>query len=112
MPTADRVLVPGGEGVASAARDIPTAFLAGGSATILEDSAPRYAFTTTLEHLAAIHDVVIAQQAARQLEVRLPLALVGPRWPVHALAVAALAAIAGAFALSTAVGLARRLSRR
>ena len=113
MTAVDRVLVPGGEGVVSAARRIPTGLLAGGSATVLEDpKAPSYAFTTALEELAASHDVVIAEQAARQLEVRIPLRLSGPRGPVRPLMFGALAAVASSLLFWGALRLGSRLRDR
>ena len=49
-----------------------------------------------------------AAYAARQLEVRSPLHLAGPRWPLHLLAVPALAALGGGVALWMLARLSRR----
>ena len=106
----DRVIVPGGEGAAAAATRIAYQFPAAPPTTVLDDAqSPAYAFAIALERLAASNDVMIAQHAARQLEVRMPLNLVGPPWSVKVLAVAMLAAFAGVFGLRTAVLLGRRV---
>ena len=93
-----RLLVPGGVGTGAAVAGLEARLLARvGQVTVLQDdAAPRYAFTAALEELAASHDVMTARYAARQLEVRSPLDLVGPRWPLHLLVVPALAAVGGA----------------
>jgi transcriptional regulator GlxA family with amidase domain len=109
----DRVFVPGGEGAPTAASRIPSSLLAGRAATVLEDpEAPAYAFATALEELASSHDVLIAEQAARQLEVRIPLRLVGPQWPSLPLTTAALVALAAGLVSWATVRLARRLKVR
>ena len=53
-------------------------------------------------------DVLSAAYAARQLEVRSPLHLAGPRWPLLLLAIPALAALGGGVALWTLTWLGRR----
>ena len=110
---ADRVFVPGGRGASAAASRIATGLLAAGSATVLGDAhAPAYPFATALEELAASQDVLIAEQAARQLEVRIPLRLVGPQWPGRALLVAIVALLAGSVAFWAAMRLAWRFRRQ
>jgi transcriptional regulator GlxA family with amidase domain len=110
---ADRVLVPGGVGARAAAAGIPGRLAGGHEVTVLENTeAPAYAFTTALEQLAATSDVAIAEQAARHLEVRTPLELVGPRWTARILVVAVLAALAGSLGLWGAVRLGRRVRAR
>lgn len=106
----DRVLVPGGEGSWAAASRIPGELLGDRPATVLEDPhAPGYAFASALEELATSSDVLIAEHAARQLEVRIPLRLLGPRWPVKPVVIAVLAALVGSFLLWVTVRFARRL---
>jgi putative intracellular protease/amidase len=108
-----RVLVPGGDGAAAAAHlagmlignRVPVSLLQ-------DDQAPTYAFILALQDLAATHDVLIAAYAARQLEVRSPLSLAGPRWPLHLLVVAMLAALGGGVALWGLSGLARHARTR
>lgn len=109
----DRVLVPGGTGASEAAARIPAGLLGPGrEPTLLQDErTPAYAFTTDLQELAASHDVVIAEQAARHLEVRSPMELIGPRWSTRVMVVALVAAIAGAALLWGAVRLARKARR-
>lgn len=109
----DRVLVPGGTGVRVAAAQIPADLLSPArQATILENEAsPTYAFTLALEELAASHDVIIAKYAARQLEVRSALSLVGPAWPLQLLVVPLLAALSGCVLLTAAVRLGQRIRR-
>ena len=109
----DRVLVPGGTGASEAAARIPANLLARGrQPTLLQgDGAPAYAFTTDLQELAASNDVAIAEQAARHLEVRSPLQLIGPRWSARVIFVALFEATAGAALLWGAVRLARRARR-
>lgn len=110
LASVDRVLVPGGAGARLVAERIPASLLGGRQATVLEDEqTPTYAFTQALEELAASHDVVIAEYAARQLEVRSPLHLIGPRWPVNVLLIPVLAAVGGCLALWAAVRLGQRI---
>ena len=111
LTSVDRVLVPGGADARLAAQRIPEALLGGGrQATVLENEhGPNYAFTLAIEELAASHDVVIAEYAARQLEVRRPLHLVGPGWPVKLLVVPVLAAVGGFLALWATVRLGQRI---
>lgn len=96
-----RVLVPGGDGAtAAAARLTDTLTDTGVGITLLQDDqAPTYAFTLALQDLAATHDVLTAAYAARQLEVRSPLLLTGPRWSPHLLAIPMIAAFGGCAAL-------------
>ena len=110
LPAMDRVLVPGGVGAAAAAAHLTDALAGHGSRiTLLQDNqAPTYAFTLALQDLAATHDVLSAAYAARQLEVRSPLQLAGPRWPLHLLTIPALAALGGGAALWMLAWLSRR----
>jgi transcriptional regulator GlxA family with amidase domain len=103
LPTLDRVLVPGGDGATGAAAQL-TDTLAGTGVrmTLLQDDrTPTYAFTLALQDLAATRGVLTAEYAARQLEVRSPLHLAGPRWPLHLLTIPALAALGGGAAFWT-----------
>jgi AraC family transcriptional regulator, transcriptional activator FtrA len=110
LAAVDRVLVPGGNGANEAARRVPDTLIgAGGQVTVLQDGqTPTYAFTLALQDLAATHDVLTAEYAARQLEVRSPLHLAGPRWPLHLVVIPALSGIGGGGALW---GLAQLASR-
>ncbi len=110
LPIMDRVLMPGGEGATAAAERLPGRLVgAGGQVTLLQDDrTPTYAFTLALQDLAATHDVLTAEYAARQLEVRSPLHLAGPRWPLHLLTIPLLAAFGGGIALWGLVRLGRR----
>lgn len=98
LPTMDRLLVPGGDGAEQAAARLPDGLGGGGvPVTILQNNqAPAYAFTTALLDLAHTHDVPSATFAAKRLEVRSPLRLVGTQWPFHLLIMPLLAGIGGA----------------
>ena len=65
------------------------------------DQAPAYAFTTALQELAHTHDVPSATFAAKRLEVRIPLQLVGTQWPLHLLIIPVLAGLGGALAFGS-----------
>jgi hypothetical protein len=110
LASVDRVLVPGGDGANEAAGRIPDTLIgAGGHITVLQDDqTPTYAFTLALQDLALTHDVLTAEYAARQLEVRSPLRLAGPQWPLHLLFIPMLAAIGGGVALWCLIRLASR----
>jgi AraC family transcriptional activator FtrA len=111
LAAVDRVLVPGGDGASAAARRVPDALIrAGGQVTVLQDDqTPTDAFTLALQDLAATHDVLTAEYAARQLEVRSTLQLAGPRWPLHLLVIPALSGIGGGVALRALIRLAWRI---
>lgn len=111
LPATDRVLVPGGDGAAAAAHLAST--LTGNRVPVSllqDDQTPTYAFTLALQDLAATQDVLIATYAARQLEVRSPLSLAGPRWPLHLLAIPLLAALGGGATLWSLSRFARHAS--
>jgi hypothetical protein len=97
LPLMDRVLVPGGDGAQHAADHLPDVLGgAGREVTLLQnDRTPTYAFTLALHDLAATHDVLTARVVAKYLEVRSPLNLVGPRWPLHLLVIPVLAGLGG-----------------
>jgi putative intracellular protease/amidase len=105
----DRVLVPGGNGATAAMEQLPARVVGtGGRVTRLQDDqTPTYAFTLALQDLAATHDVLTAAYDARQLEVRSPLHLAGPRWPLQLLAIPLLAGLGGGVALWGLVRLGR-----
>jgi transcriptional regulator GlxA family with amidase domain len=110
LPAMDRLLVPGGDGAEQAAARLPDG-LGGGAVpvTILQnDQAPVYAFTIALQDLAATHDVPSAVFAAKRLEVRSPLQLVGSQWPLHLLIIPVLAGMGGATAFGSLVWFIRR----
>jgi transcriptional regulator GlxA family with amidase domain len=111
LPSMDRVLIPGGEGAQAAAEQLPDGLVsAGGQVTRLQnDQTPTYAFTLALQDLAATHDVLTARVAAKGLEVRSPLHLVGPQWPLHLLIIPVLAASGGCVARWSLAWLSRRL---
>jgi transcriptional regulator GlxA family with amidase domain len=110
LPGMDRQLVPGGDGAAQAAARLPEGL--GGTrvpVTILQnDQTPAYAFTTALEELAHTQDVPSARFAAKRLEVRIPLQLVGTQWPLHLLIIPVLAGLGGAIAFGSLAWLIRR----
>jgi putative intracellular protease/amidase len=117
LPAIDRVLVPGGKDAQHAIDHLPDGLGgAGGQITLLQnDRTPTYAFTLALQDLASSHDVLTARVAAKQLEVRSPLQLVGPRWPLRLLVLPALAGLGGCVALWSFLWLSRRafdISRR
>ena len=110
LPAMDRLLVPGGQGAEQAAARLPDG-LGGGAVpvTILQnDQAPAYAFTIALNDLASTHDVPSATFAAKRLEVRSPLHLVGTQWPLHLLIIPVLAGMGGAAAFGSLVWFIRR----
>jgi putative intracellular protease/amidase len=110
LPTMDRLLVPGGDGAEQAAARLPDG-LGGGRVpvTILQnDQVPAYAFTIALQDLASTHDVPSAMFAAKRLEVRSPLQLVGTQWPFHLLIIPVLAGLGGAIAFGSLVWFIRR----
>ncbi len=111
LPPVDRVLVPGGDGAQQAADHLPGGLGGAGShITLLQsDHTPTYAFTLALHDLAATHDVLTARVAAKYLEVRSPLQLVGPRWPLHLLVIPVLAGLGGCIALSSLRWVSRRV---
>jgi putative intracellular protease/amidase len=110
LPTMDRLLVPGGDGAEQAAARLPDGL--GGAAvpvTILQnDHAPRYAFTLALHDLARTHDKASAVFAAKRLEVRSPLQLVGTEWSLHLLIIPMLVALSGGIAFGSLSWLSRR----
>jgi AraC family transcriptional regulator, transcriptional activator FtrA len=110
LPTMDRLLVPGGDGAEQAAAHLPDGLGGGGvPITILQnDQAPAYAFTIALQDLAYTHDVPSAMFAAKRLEVRSPLQLVGTQWPLHLLIIPVLAGLGGAIAFGSLVWFIRR----
>jgi AraC family transcriptional activator FtrA len=110
LPTMDRLLVPGGDAAEQAAARLPDGLGGGGvPVTILQnDQAPEYAFTIALQDLAYTHDVPSAMFAAKRLEVRSPLQLVGTQWPLHLLIIPVLAGLGGAIAFGSLAWLSRR----
>lgn len=106
----DRLLIPGGNGAEQAAARLPDG-LGGGRVpvtTLQNDQAPAYAFTTALQDLASTHDIPSATFAAKRLEVRSPLQLVGTQWPLHLLIIPALAGLGGAIAFGSLAWFSRR----
>ncbi len=110
LPAMDRLLVPGGNGAQQAAARLPAGVGGGGvPVTILQhDQAPTYAFTSALQDLASTHDIPSAIFAAKRLEVRSPLQLVGTKWPFHLLIIPLLAGLGGALAFGSLAWLIRR----
>jgi len=110
LPPVQRLLVPGGDGAEQAAAHLPAGLRGDGvPVTILQRSqAPTYAFTLALQDLAQTHNVTTAVAVARRLEVRSPLQLAGPRWPLHLLIIPLLAGLGGAIALAGLARLGRR----
>lgn len=110
LPAMDRMLIPGGDGAHQAREHLPDDVRsAAGHVTVLEnEQTPTYAFTLALQDLAATHDIPSAVFAAKQLEVRTPLHLVGPRWPLHLLIIPVVAGIGGGIALGSVAWLSRR----
>ncbi len=110
LPTMARLLIPGGDGAEQAAARLPDGLGGGGvPVTILQhDQAPAYAFTTALQDLAYTHDVPSAMFAAKRLEVRSPLQLIGTQWPLHLLIIPVLAGLAGGIAFGSLAWLSRR----
>jgi transcriptional regulator GlxA family with amidase domain len=111
LGTVDRMIVPGGHGAEAAAARIPSALVpTDRQPTVLQnDAEPTYAFALALEELAASDDVLIAQYDARQLEVRVPLELVGRPWNVKVVLVPLLAGLAAILTFFCAVALASRM---
>ncbi len=94
LPSMGRLLVPGGIGASQIATNFQEA--PGTSVTVLQDDAtPRFPFHITLEDVARTHDTATAAFAARRLEVRTPVHLVGQRWPAGALSMLLVAGILG-----------------
>ncbi len=110
LPAMDRLLVPGGDGAEQAAARLPDGLGGGGvPVTILQnDQAPEYAFSIALHDLAYTHDIPSAVFAAKRLEVRNPLQLVGTQWPLHLLIIPVLAGLGGAIAFGSLAWLSRR----
>jgi transcriptional regulator GlxA family with amidase domain len=110
LPTMDRLIVPGGNGAQQAVARMPAGLGGGGvPVTILQnDQAPTYAFTSALQDLAYTHDIPSATFAAKRLEVRSPLQLVGTQWPFHLLIIPLLAGLAGAIAFGNLAWVIRR----
>jgi AraC family transcriptional regulator, transcriptional activator FtrA len=110
LPTMDRLLVPGGDGAEQVAARLPNGLGGGGvPVTVLQnDHTPEYAFTIALQDLASTHDIPSAVFAAKRLEVRSPLQLVGTQWPVHLLIIPVLAGMGGATAFGSLVWFIRR----
>jgi hypothetical protein len=82
LPTLGRLMVPGG-GATPIATNLSPMF---GDATITafqNETSSAFAFDLVLKDLAREHDRAIATFAAKRLEVRRPLELVGTRWPLH-----------------------------
>jgi hypothetical protein len=90
---------------------LPTELGGGGvSVTLLQnDQSPTFAFTLALEDFAREHGVASAMLAAKRLEVRSPLKLVGSQWPLHLLMIPVLAGLTGGIAFAGLAWLSRRL---
>lgn len=110
LPSMDRVLVPGGDGAQQAANHLPDGLGgAGQEVTLLQNArTPTYAFTLALQDLASTHDVLTARVVAKYLEVRSPLHLVGPRWPLHLPVIPVLAGLGGCLVLWSLLWLSQR----
>jgi putative intracellular protease/amidase len=110
LPPMKRLLIPGGDGAEQAAARLPDG-LRGGAVpvTLLQhNQAPTYAFTLALQDLAQTHNVATAVASARRLEVRSPLQLAGPQWPLHLLIIPLLAGLGGAIVFAGLAWLSRR----
>jgi transcriptional regulator GlxA family with amidase domain len=106
-----RVVVPGGRAAAEAGERVSMVIPRDRLSVLAHDERPASAYTLALEDLAARHDVAIATYAARHLEVRTPLHLVGPVLAPRLAVVPVLAALAGAGALWVLLRLVRRFRR-
>ena len=80
-------------------------------AAVAAAQAPRHDPTRTAASTSFRSSRSLAEQAARHLEVRSPLQLIGPRWSARVIFVALFEATAGAALLWGAVRLARRARR-
>jgi AraC family transcriptional activator FtrA len=110
LPALDRLLIAGGVGAEQVAQNLPTELGgAGVSVTLLQnDQSPAFAFTLALEDFAREHDVASAMFAAKRLEVRSPLKLIGSQWPLHLLIIPVLAGLTGGIAFAGLAWLSRR----
>lgn len=110
LPPVTRLLIPGGEGAEQAAARLPDELRGDGvPLTILQQSQPpTYAFTLALQDLARTHNVATAVASIRRLEVRIPLQLVGPRWPLQLVIIPLLTGLCGVLALAGLTWLSRR----
>jgi hypothetical protein len=111
LPAIDRLLVPGGDGAEQAANQLPVG-LGGASVPVKKlqnyDS-PDFAYRAALEDLALQQDIPTATFAAKRLEVRTPLHLMGQQWPIRVILAPLLA---GCIALGCMYWLRRSLRRR
>ena len=108
LPVMNRILIAGSDG-GERTEKLP-AGLGGPDVRVkfLEDkTSPAFPFQTTLEDLAREQDRATAAFAAKRLEVRSTLNLVGRKWPVWPLLVLSVAGFAGVIALSGVAWLVR-----
>jgi AraC family transcriptional regulator, transcriptional activator FtrA len=111
LPTIDRLLIPGGDGAEQAANRLPAGLREAGVPVkkLQNDESPDYAYGAALEDLALQQDIPTAKFAAKRLEVRTPLHLVGQKWPIRVILAPLLA---GCIALGCVFWLSRLVRRR
>ena len=101
LPALHRLIVPGGDGATQATKHLP-AGIGSVLVTLLQnDAAPAFAFHLALEDLAREDDRATAAFAAKRLEVRTPLKLVGQRWPLRPLLMLMIVGITGVLILKS-----------
>jgi AraC family transcriptional activator FtrA len=111
LPAMDRLVVPGGDGAEEAANRLPSG-LGGAGVPVKKmqnDASPDYAYGVALEDLAFQQDIPTAMFAAKRLEVRTPLHLVGQKWPIRVILAPLLA---GGIALGCVFWLSHSIRRR
>jgi AraC family transcriptional activator FtrA len=111
LPAMDRLVVPGGDGAEQAADRLLSGLGRAGVPVkkMQNDESPDYAYGAALEDLALQQDIPTAMFAAKRLEVRTPLHLVGQKWPIRVILAPLLA---GCIALGCVFWLSRSLRRR
>lgn len=111
LPALNRLLVPGGDGAERAANRPPSGLEGAGVPVkkLQDDESPDYAYGAALEDLALQQDIPTAMFAAKRLEVRTALHLVGQKWPLRVILVPLLA---GCIALGCVFWLSHSVRRR
>jgi AraC family transcriptional activator FtrA len=111
LPSMDRLLVPGGDGTELAANRIPSGLGGAGVPVkkLQNNESSDYAYGVALEDLALQQDIPTAMFAAKRLEVRTPLHLVGQKWPMRVILAPLLA---GCIGLGCVFWLSRLIRRR
>jgi hypothetical protein len=84
LPDMHRLLIPGGDGA--------------------KQASPDFAFHAALEDLAREYDTATATFAAKRLEVRAPIKLIGQRWPLRPFLMLMLAGTIGMLILRAFLG--------